>query len=236
MSVTVQPMPAAAMMYTVQAPPDAVPGKGVTVNTPDGHPIQVTVPPGVAPGGSFQVQAQGAQQYAAQQQQGQPGSKECGQLLLAGEQPNYRITIPITFCMCIPIGEHKLSLTNSRLLAQKSDFCSAGGERASVALNHVTMGVIAKGQPRWSLVYFFAFLTFLSLFNFSWVSFLWFALFVIFYLLRPPAIKFGIDNNPDVGPNNMFDASGNICTMCCNTESNTAHMLNHYAIQKQHAV
>ena len=86
------------------------------------------------------------------------------------------------------------------------------------------------------LVYFFAFLTFLSLFNFSWVSFLWFALFVIFYLLRPPAIKFGIDNNPDVGPNNMFDASGNICTMCCNTESNTAHMLNHYAIQKQHAV
>ena len=224
MSVTVQPMPAAAMMYTVQAPPDAVPGKGVTV------------PPGVAPGGSFQVQAQGAQQYAAQQQQGQPGSKECGQLLLAGEQPNYRITIPITFCMCIPIGEHKLSLTNSRLLAQKSDFCSAGGERASVALNHVTMGVIAKGQPWWSLVYFFAFLTFLSLFNFSWVSFLWFALFVIFYLLRPPAIKFGIDNNPDVGPNNMFDASGNICTMCCNTESNTAHMLNHYAIQKQHAV
>ena len=227
MSVTVQPMPAAAMMYTVQAPPDAVPGKGVTV------------PPGVAPGGSFQVQAQGAQQYAAQQQQGQPGSKECGQLLLAGEQLIYSINIPITCCMCIPIpiGEHKLSLTNSRLLAQKSDFCfCVVEEMASVKLNHVTMGVIAKGQPWWSLVYFFLFLTFLSLFNFSWVSFLWFALFVIFYLLRPPAIKFGIDNNPDVGPNNMFDASGNICTMCCNTESNTAHMLNHYAIQKQHAV
>ena len=219
MSVTVQPMPAAAMMYTVQAPPDAVPGKGVTV------------PPGVAPGGSFQVQAQGAQQYAAQQQQGQPGSKECGQLLLAGEQPNYRITIPITFCMCIPIGEHKLSLTNSRLLAQKSDFCSAGGERASVALNHVTMGVIAKGQPWWSLVYFFAFLTFLSLFNFSWVSFLWFALFVIFYLLRPPAIKFGIDNNPDVGPNNLFDAVNSGYS-----ESDTINLLNHYAIQKQHVV
>ena len=219
MSVTVQPMPAAAMMYTVQAPPDAVPGKGVTV------------PPGVAPGGPFQVQAQGAQQYAAQQQQGQPGSKECGQLLLAGEQPNYRITIPITFCMCIPIGEHKLSLTNSRLLAQKSDFCSAGGERASVALNHVTMGVIAKGQPWWSLVYFFAFLTFLSLFNFSWVSFLWFALFVIFYLLRPPAIKFGIDNNPDVGPNNLFDAVNSGYS-----ESDTINLLNHYAIQKQHVV
>ena len=227
MSVTVQPMPAAAMMYTVQAPPDAVPGKGVTV------------PPGVAPGGAFQVQAQGAQQYAAQQQQGQPGSKECGQLLLAGELPIYRINIPITCCMCIPIGEHKLSLTNSRLLAQKSDFCSAGGERASVALNHVTMGVIAKGQPWWSLVYYFAFLTLLSfilalhgvhlLFGFE--VFVFFVLFVIFYLWRPPRIKFGIDNNPDVGPNNLFDVVNSAYS-----ESDTINMLNHYAIQKQHVV
>ena len=227
MSVTVQPMPAAAMMYTVQAPPDAVPGKGVTV------------PPGVAPGGSFQVQAQGAQQYAAQQQQGQPGSKECGQLLLAGEQPNYRITIPITFCMCIPIGEHKLSLTNSRLLAQKSDFCSAGGERASVALNHVTMGVIAKGQPWWSLVFFFAFLTLLSIILalhgghlfFDGEAFVFFVLYVICYLGRPPRIKFGIDNNPDVGPNNLFDVVNSGFS-----ESEAINMLNHYAIQKQHVV
>ena len=222
MSVTVQPMPAAAMMYTVQAPPDAVPGKGVTV------------PPGVAPGGSFQVQAQGAQQYAAQQQQGQPGSKECGQLLLAGEQPNYRITIPITFCMCIPIGEHKLSLTNSRLLAQTSD-----GEMASVKLNHVTMGVIAKGQPRWSLVYFFAFLTLLSIILalhgghlfFNGEAFVYFVLYVICYLWRPPRIKFGIDNNPDVGPNNLFDVVNSAYS-----ESDTINMLNHYAIQKQHVV
>ena len=134
--------------------------------------------------------------------------------------------------MCIPIGEHKLSLTNSRLLAQKSDFCfCVVEEMASVKLNHVTMGVIAKGQPWWSLVFFFAFLTFLSLFNFSWVSFLWFALFVIFYLLRPPAIKFGIDNNPDVGPNNLFDAVNSGYS-----ESDTINLLNHYAIQKQHVV
>ena len=230
MSVTVQPMPAAAMMYTVQAPPDAVPGKGVTV------------PPGVAPGGAFQVQAQGAQQYAAQQQQGQPGSKECGQLLLAGEQLIYSINIPITCCMCIPIpiGEHKLSLTNSRLLAQKSDFCfCVVEEMASVKLNHVTMGVIAKGQPRWSLVYFFAFLTLLSIilafhgghlfFNGEAVVFIF--LYVIFYLWRPPRIKFGIDNNPDVGPNNLFDVVNSGYS-----ESDTINMLNHYAIQKQHVV
>ena len=227
MSVTVQPMPAAAMMYTVQDPPDAVPGKGVTV------------PPGVAPGGAFQVQAQGAQQYAAQQQQGQPGSKECGQLLLAGEQLIYSINIPITCCMCLPIGEHKLSLTNSRLLAQKSNFCFPGGEMASVKLNHVTMGVIAKGQPWWSLVYYFAFLTLLSfilalhgvhlLFGFE--VFVFFVLFVIFYLWRPPRIKFGIDNNPDVGPNNLFDVVNSAYS-----ESDTINMLNHYAIQKQHVV
>merc|ERR1719330_592425 len=60
-AVVGQPVPTFMM---VQAPAGSAPGQMLTVQTPQGHQVQVTIPEGVAPGQAFQVQIPAPAQVA----------------------------------------------------------------------------------------------------------------------------------------------------------------------------
>ena len=60
-----QVMPGATTNITVQVPDNAPPGTLVQFTAPNGQPVQVQIPPGLAPGAQFQIAVPAAPQAAA---------------------------------------------------------------------------------------------------------------------------------------------------------------------------
>lgn len=175
---------------------------------------------------------------------GPPGGSIGSHNLLPGEQYINHIAVPNLCCLCIPWAEHKLTLTNKRVLAQYDERWVPGPTNiATSKLSDVTAAFVARGKaPFWSTL-LLACVVFSCLINYEnqnsgnnkFVSYVFGVVIVIVYFCacRPPAFKFAVNATQNEA---LFTASGDPMTVCCNRMSNNVQLMNDFAAQKEHSV